>query len=197
MSKDNSNVIHVVEVDTRPYGYSSDIQGYKQKTCNRKFWQKNIVGNPRINMIPCAVAQECGLNIKMYVAKRKKWLAPYYRAGGVAAMEAAMIAAGSGMLSSNNGAATLLNIELMTGLAEWMVCGKAYIVRDDGDYPLSEGQVWGLQEMVNCAMDVYDFEPENMRRGHALLQEWTRAYRMQSWIPHSGTGGVDIYEPKA
>ena len=190
-------MVHVVEVDTRGCGGSANPRGYKQNTCTRKLWQEQIVGNPRINMIPCTVAQECGLNIKMYVAKRKKGFAPYYRAGGVAAVERAMMAAGAGLMAGNNGAATFLNIDMTTGLAEWNVCGKAYIVRDDGDYPLSEGQVWGLQEMVHCAMDVYDCDPENMRRGHAALQEWTRAYRTQSWIPNYGTGGMDIYGPKA
>ena len=49
-------------------------------------------------MIPCTVAQECGLNIKIYVAKRKTGMAPYYRAGGELAVEMAMMAGGSGML---------------------------------------------------------------------------------------------------
>lgn len=105
-------------------------------------------------------------------------------------------AADPNILSSNNGAATFLTIDPDTGLSEYMICGKAYVVHDDGRTPLSKGQVWALQEMVNCAMDIYDMDPSNMVAGKEFLQEWTNKYKQKTWTPRSGLGGMNIYNDR-
>mmetsp|Transcript_5282 Transcript_5282/g.10072 ORF Transcript_5282/g.10072 Transcript_5282/m.10072 type:complete len:110 (+) Transcript_5282:496-825(+) len=93
----------------------------------------------------------------------------------------------------NNGAATLLLLDPESGYATKIVKGKAYVVCDDGKTKLTCGQVWGLREMVNCAMDIYDATEENMQRGKEAILRWASQYREKIWVPRSGTGGVDIY----
>lgn len=94
--------------------------------------------------------------------------------------------------ANNNGAATYLTMDPDTGLGEYIVEGQTYVVQDNGQAPLSKDQVWGLQEMVNCLMDVY---PNG--KGKATLERWAEEYKRQTWKPPSGTGGVAIYRPRS
>jgi hypothetical protein len=89
-----------------------------------------------------------------------------------------------------------LTIDPVHGLAEYIVCGKAYVVQDDGTALLSKGQLWGIQEMVKCLMDIYDFDPSNVARGRETLARWSSKYRQKTWTPPSGCGGIDIYSPR-
>lgn len=127
--------------------------------------------------------------------KKREGLGSFYQKGGPMGVEIAIMS-NPGILAENNGAATYLTVNPACGLADWIIYGKAFVVRDDGQYPLSRGQVWGIQEMVHCAMDTYDMEPENILRGREALQQWATQYQTQSWTPSSGLGGVDIYGSK-
>jgi hypothetical protein len=101
------------------------------------------------------------------------------------------------LLQSNNGAATLLTVGIDTGLGECFFLGKAYIVEDDGLAPLSRKQVWGLVETINCAMDIYEADPESTAKGKRTLERWAQQYRNKTFEPPSGCGGIDIYSPRA
>lgn len=100
-------------------------------------------------------------------------------------------------LMDNNGIASWLTIDPLSGLPEWTVTGKAYVVLNDGAAPLSRGQVWGIQEMINCLMDIYDPEPENIRRGRETVKRWAEQYKKKTWVPPSGLGGMDIYSMRS
>jgi len=146
-------------------------------------------------MVEPRIATMCGLNLKMYFLKYKKGMAQYYREGGMAAVHQAMMEPMA--LSGNNGIATYLCIsDLDSGLAEYRVWGKAYVVWEDGTRLLSKGQVWGIQEMINCAMDVYNADLESRRRGKRLLETWSKQCRAGTFVPTSGLGGVDIYSER-
>lgn len=187
--------LYIIELDTSKDGLSGAISGYKESTCDAEFWRQKIVENPKITCFQSQVAELCGLDVKLYFQKYRVGLGQYYREGGEARCMQAMMN-DSGIFSGNNGGATFLTIDPENGLAEYIVVGKAYVVCDDGRYPLSKGQLWGLQEMVNCAEDFYDMDQENMREGHRALTNWSEQYRHQKWTPHSGCGGIDIYSAR-
>ena len=51
-------------------------------------------------------------------------------------------------------------------------------------------------EMVNCAMDIYDMDPDNMRLGKETIERWGEQYKKRTFQMPSGTGGVDIYSSR-
>jgi hypothetical protein len=187
--------LFVVEVDTTALGTSSSWEGYKESKCDADFFQKKIVENPKITCSKCQVAELCGLDVKLYFKRHRPGLASSYEQGGADGAMMTMMQTPD-LYADNNGAATYLTIDPEHGLAKYIVKGKAYVVQDDGAYPLSKGQVWGLQEFVNCAEDIYDMDPQNMRRGHRAVMQWSSEYRERRWEPHSGLGGVDIYSSR-
>mmetsp|Transcript_27714 Transcript_27714/g.67457 ORF Transcript_27714/g.67457 Transcript_27714/m.67457 type:complete len:193 (+) Transcript_27714:65-643(+) len=189
-----SEDLYVVELDTRKKG-SADLSCYKESRCNPDFFQSKIRDHPRMVSHQSEVATMCGLDLKLYFVKHKTGLARHYRRGGETAVMQ-LVTFQPDLLSDNNGAASYLTTNVDHGLSEYIVCGKAYVVRDEGKYPLSKGQVWGLQEMINCAMGIYEMDPEHMRQGRQALEQWTAEYPSGSWEPTSGTGGVDIYSPR-
>lgn len=192
MSNNLPPVLYVVEVNTRQT-LSSNSNGYKEKTCKRKVWEKRVLDNPNIICIKSPVADLCGFhNLSIYVSKSqcKPGMGSYYRKGGMDAVMT-MLTQNQDYAELNNGAVTFLTTTPDTGFTDWWVTGKAYIVCDEGKYPLSKGQVWGIQEMINCVMDVYD--AEHMREGEETLHRWAEEYRSRTFVPPSGTGGIDIY----
>lgn len=188
--------VYVVEVDSRLTGNSSDLAGYKESTSTASSFQKRIVENPKIRMVQSSVAAMCGLDLKVYFMKSKPGLAQHFREGGEYGVMSAF-QMDPGLLAGNNGIATYLTLmDLDLGLSEYIVTGKAYVVCGDGSRPLSRGQVWGIQEMVNCAMDVYDMELKNRRAARRLLEKWAKQYRAGKFKPPSGSRGVDIYSDR-
>jgi hypothetical protein len=187
--------LFVVQVDTSKLGGSAAYNGYKESKLNADYFQKNIVENPRITCYKCQVAELCGLDVKLYFKKHSPGLGSAYEQGGIDRANN-MTLMQPGLFDGNNGAATVLTIDPEHGLAKYIVKGNAYVVQDDGAYPLSKGQVWGLQEMVNCAEDIYDMEPANMIRGHNAVMKWSIQYRERCWVPPSGFGGIDIYSSR-
>ena len=185
-----SSNVYVVAVDSRDSSTPSDYCCYDEQTCNSDFFRTNIIENPKMKCCRSKVADMCGLDLKIYFMKSKKGLAQHYRQGGEArCMQVLPTYVGV----PNNGIASWLTIDPDNGLPEWTITGKAYVVLNDGTAPLSKGQVWGIQEMVHCAMDIYDFDPSNMIEGRDTTRQWASEYRAKTWEPRSGLGGVDIY----
>jgi hypothetical protein len=89
-----------------------------------------------------------------------------------------------------NKGASLLTFDPRTGFCEFRILGKAYVIVDSGDFPLSNHQVWGLQDLISEARDVYHCDPEHMQRGHQELLRFARDYRNQNYGP------LTIYEPR-
>ena len=167
------DVVPCVKVDTtdRP---SADYRMYVETT----------VSAASLKPMRCEVsevAKMCGLDLKVYFKKGSPGWRQCHRGLGPPPD-----------LSTNNGAATFLLVSPGDGLAEWIVGSEAYVVLGDGE-PITRGQVWGIQEMVNCAMDIYDITPENQRRGREAHIKWAEQYKQRKWTPRSGTGGVAIY----
>jgi hypothetical protein len=193
-SSDDTSTTYVVSVDSRNSS-PSDIGGYKEETCDAAYFQKTIVENPKMKCCISKVAELCGLNLKIYFMKYQIGLAQHYRQGGEAACMI-VLQRNPDFLHSNNGAVSWLTVDPINGLPEYTVNGKAYIVQDDGKAKLSKGQAWAMQEMVNCAMNIYDMDPANMADGKETLERWSKEYREKTWIPQSGCGDVDIYSKR-
>lgn len=89
-----------------------------------------------------------------------------------------------------NRAASLLTLDPDTGIAEYRIKGIAYVVLNDGVAPLSLNQVWGIQELINYAKDVYKSDPDHERRGRKELLKSCKLYRHREWGP------LSIYQPR-
>eukprot|EP00549_Striatella_unipunctata_P024661 CAMPEP_0118677744 /NCGR_PEP_ID=MMETSP0800-20121206/2805_1 /TAXON_ID=210618 ORGANISM="Striatella unipunctata, Strain CCMP2910" /NCGR_SAMPLE_ID=MMETSP0800 /ASSEMBLY_ACC=CAM_ASM_000638 /LENGTH=128 /DNA_ID=CAMNT_0006573467 /DNA_START=104 /DNA_END=490 /DNA_ORIENTATION=- len=121
-------------------------------------------------------------------------MAPGYREDG---MDGAMKAANTYEWEKNNGAATYLTIDPENGLGEYFVFGKTYVVRDDGRYPLSKEQVWGMTELIHSCMDGYGGDPAKMPNGKKTLEACCKKYKEQKWEHPDGIGAdTDIYSPR-
>jgi len=189
------NKVYVVAVDSRA-DESNSTRCYKEEVCGADYFQQNIVNHPKMKCCQSTLAEMCGMNLKVYFMKYKVGLAQHYRSGGEAAVMNVMVS-NPDFLASNNGAASWLTTDPDNGFPEYTICGKAYVVRDDGRAPLSKGQVWAIQEMVNCVMDRYDMDPANMVKGKRTLERWSSEYKMKTWMPPSGLlGGINIYDDR-
>ena len=164
--------LYVVTVDTRGIS-SSDIKGYREHICSETYFRNNIAGHPDAVCFKSKVAKLCGVDLKIYFTRNDS----------------------ISLLSENeigdiNRAATLLTLDPETGFAEHHVRGVAYVVQDDGLAPLSLHQVWGIQELINYATDVYKCDPDHKKRGKKELMKSCKMYRYQSWGP------LSIYRPR-
>jgi hypothetical protein len=161
------NEIYVVTVDTRDTD-ASDIEGYKEYTLERNtgFLDSVLVHNPlRVKKcVKSAVAKLCGLDMKIY-----------FHEHGVDDMRS---------FGQNNGAATMLTMDPDTGFARHQIQGKAYVIVDDGNAPLSRHQVWGIQELICCAKPIYHhFDRDFKQRGKEELLQSCLEYRTGDWGP--------------
>lgn len=89
-----------------------------------------------------------------------------------------------------NRGASLLTFDPLTGLCKHKILGKAYVVVDSGNYPLSNHQVFGLVELVSSVRDVYHCDPEHSQRGIEKLLRQCQDYRSRNYGP------LTIYEPR-
>jgi hypothetical protein len=162
--------LYFVAVDARGRS-SSDIRGYQECTSSFRYFRKNIVGNPDITCYDCKVANLCGLNMKIYFQND----------------EASTINDGADTVVKKgiNRAASLLTLDPVTGFAEHRIRGAAYVVLDDGVAPLSLNQVWGIQELINYARDIYSSDSEHRQRGQKELLRSCKLYRLEEWGPLS------------
>ena len=188
--------LYVVSVDCRGGGHYSDIGSYAEEKCRPDYFQDKIVNNPKIKVCTSAVGKLCGFdNIKIYFAKARKGLGQHYREGGQTQCTMALMQ-NQNFLSRNNGAASFLSLDVDSGLAEWTIESKAYVVCDDGATPLSKEQVWAVVDIVSQSMDIYDFDPPNMVRGKNYIEQMGRRY--QSKTHSSQTDGqIDIYRQRS
>ncbi len=179
--------VNVVIVDTRAMS-PSNIDGYAEYTCSQIFFDEHVVRKPKVKCIKSKVANMCGLDMKVYF---HDYMHSHPRALN-APPEIAITNEQQDLFPKNviNGAATLLTFDPRTGFQEYNIIGKAYIVVDSGDYPLSSHQVWGIQDLISEARDLYYCDPDHMYRGRRKLLRWCISYRNQEWGP------LTIYEPR-
>ena len=179
--------MYVVIVDTR--GMSpSQIEGYEERTCTQKFFDEHVLDNPKVRCTKSKVAELCGLDMKIYFhehLERHGRLLQDPPEVAISHEEEDLYP-----LNLTNGAATLLTFDHRTGFPEFKIFGKAYVVVDGGDYPLSIHQVWGIQELISEARDLYYCDPDHLYRGRRDLLRWCREYREEKWGP------LTIYEPR-
>jgi hypothetical protein len=162
--------LYFVTVDTRGRS-SSDIHGYQECVSSFQYFRKNIAGNPDIVRYKCKVAKLCGLDMKIYFQNDK---VSTVNDGSDTVVERGM-----------NRAASLLTLDPATGFAEHHIRGAAYVVLDDGVAQLSTNQVWGIQELINYARDIYKSDSEHRIRGQKELLKSCKLYRHKEWGPLS------------
>mmetsp|Transcript_1292 Transcript_1292/g.1729 ORF Transcript_1292/g.1729 Transcript_1292/m.1729 type:complete len:392 (-) Transcript_1292:74-1249(-) len=184
--------LYVVQVDSRRKE-PNDWSAFKESTVPSNFFE--LLPNSTV-VFDCIVASEYGIDLKLYFVKSKRGLSSDYKSGGGEAVLNRTRREPT-LLASNNGAASFLTLDPATGLTEYIVCGRAYLVQDDGKSPLSKGQVWGYVEMVNCLMDIYDIDPWNIEKGRQTLKQWAKQYKKQQWEPPTGAGGVNLYSSRS
>lgn len=162
--------LYVVTIDTRGKS-SSDISGYHEHICSDTYFKNSIASHPDAVCYKIKVAKLCGLDMKIYFTKPE----------GSAVHGENNIA----LKNEINRAATLLTLNPETGFAEHHIRGVAYVVLNDGVAPLSLNQVWGIQELINYASDVYKSDPDHEKRGKRELLKSCKMYRYESWGPLS------------
>jgi hypothetical protein len=182
--------MYIVIVDTRGMP-PAQIDGYEERTCAQEFFDEHILSIPSVRCVKSKVAELCGMDMKIYfhefTAENK-----HHHALGDPPEIAISNEEKDDLYPSNvvNGGATLLTFDPRTGFPEYRILGKAYIVVDSGDYPLSNHQVWGLQELISEARDFYYCDPDHQERGRRNLLKWCLEYREKEYGP------LTIYEPR-
>lgn len=182
-----NNEMYVVVVDTRAMS-PSEIDGYEEHRCTHQFFKENIFERPNIKWTRSKVAVLCGMNMKIFFHDYVKNRPRVLRESPELAIK--LEEKELNPMNKVNGAATLLTFDPRTGCPEYTVMGKAFVVVDSGDYPLSDHQVWGIQDLISEARDLYHCDPEHLHRGHRQLVRWCEAYRKREWGP------LTIYEPR-
>ena len=165
--------LYVVTVDTRGKS-SSDIKGYQEHVCSRKFFQSSIADHPDATCYTSELGKLCGLDLKIY-----------FHNGPECNNAVNQMSLEHGVVPKHelNRAASLLTLDPETGFAQYHVRGIAYVLLNDGLAPLSYQQVWGLQELANYATDVYKSDPEHAARGKRDLLRSCKQYRNKIWGP--------------
>jgi hypothetical protein len=176
MTKDTviSEDMYIVSVDSR--GHSpSDLECYKEQTCSHAFFNEHIRNNPKNICVKSQVAGHCGLDLKMYFHEHPESHVRYsdkYQ--------------GLSPLGRTNGIATLLTFNPDTGYYNHIVRGKTYIVMNNGMTPLSKRQVWGIQEFIREAKEVYHKDGgQYSHEAKIQLLKSAYAYLQEMWAPHS------------
>lgn len=200
--KKKNDIMYIVSIDTRHLPSSDLLEGYEEITCPREEFEEIIRRNAdHARCVTCKVAEACGLDkhLKIYFFEAVlgytsgSLLGRYWDCCSSSSREVLLQDAWSDFfpMGENNPAASLLTFDPWTGFAKYNIQGMAYAVYDDGRYPLSKEQVWGIQELANEAKDVYFFDDEHARRGWDLLMRWCEQYKRREWGPRSS-----IYEPR-
>lgn len=178
----------VVVVDTRGM-HTSSIDAYEEHTWTEDYFDSHVLSQPRVICAKSKVADLCGLQMRIYFHEyahhehiHKLHAAP---TEGITDEEKEMWPR-----NIINKGATLLVFDPRTGFCDYRILGKAYVVVDGGDYPLSNHQVWGLQELISEARDIYHCDPEHTQRGYQELLRFVKEYRQQNYGP------LTIYTPR-
>lgn len=179
--------LFVVIVDTRAM-YPSDIDGYEEHIFTEDMFNEHVLNKPRVKCVKSKVADLCGVDMRLYFHDYKRGHPRVLKDPPELAVTYEKMDLYPESLI--NGAATLLTFDPRTGFPEYVILGKAYVVMDCGDFPLSNHQVWGIQDLISEARDLYYCDPEHLNRGRRQLLRWCLAYREQEWGP------MTIYEPR-
>jgi hypothetical protein len=198
MNPNTPKTIYIVSVDTRGLPATDLQEGFEELECSRKVFVDTIVRNPKTRCVTCPIAEVCGLtkHLKLYFHEYMpgKGISIDENEESILDYEDVLQDAWSEYfpLGENNPGATLLTLDPTTGFASYNVQGLAFCVYDDGHYPLSKEQVWGLAELANEAKDVYFCDGDVYHHGRAKydLAKWCTQYRKRSWGPSS------IYAPR-
>jgi len=179
--------MNVVIVDTR--GMSpSQIDGYEETTITEQFFNDHVLGHRNLRCIKSKVAKLCGLNMRIYF---HEFCRDYHHSLNETPKKAVVHERFDlHPFTRVNGAATLLTFDPRTGYPEYKITGKAYAVVNCGDYPLSNHEVWGVQELISEARDFYYCDPSHAEAGQKNLVNWCKDYRNKNWGP------LTIYEPR-
>ena len=131
----------------------------------------------KVKKIKCKIAELCGLDMEIYFHKGSQLERPGDPTQGI----------------NPNRAATLLTLDPRIGVPEVAILGKAYVVIDQGSYPVSRGQVWGIQEIANDASEVYrasisasktsNESSPPIYKGIRDIVRWSKQYREGKWGP--------------
>jgi hypothetical protein len=179
-------LIYLVAIDTRGLPASDLQEGFEELKCSRDYFITHILHSFKTRCVTCSLAESCGLSkhVKIYFQQ-------YLAGEGSARSDPDKELAWSEYfpLEQNNPGATLLTMDHSTGFARYNVQGIAYVLYDEGRYPVSKEQVWGLCEMANEAKDIYFCNKTN-REGQIMLSRWCKQYRKGHWGPSS------IYQPR-
>jgi hypothetical protein len=147
---------------------------------DRKYFNEHVRDYPRNVCVTSQVAALCGLDLEIfYHEHHEHHKVRHYDE----------VLGGKSWLHRPNGIASLLTFCPDTGLVKHKVMGKAYVVLKQGDIPLSRVQVWGLEEFIREALDLYN-NTEDKQSAKRELLSWCFQYSQATWYPHS------IYEPR-
>ncbi|KAG7369710.1 hypothetical protein IV203_027456 [Nitzschia inconspicua] len=161
---------------------TSSIDAYKEHTWKNEYFERHVLSQPRVICAKSKVAELCGLHMKVYFHEyahqshaRSLEVPPTV---GIQDEEKEMWPR-----SIINNGASLLTFDPRTGFCDYRILGKAYVIVDGGDYPLSNHQVWGLQDLISEARDIYHCDPEHKDRGMKELLRFAKDYRHQNYEP--------------
>lgn len=168
--------LFIVSIDSRGKS-SSDISCYREHVASQDFFQKHIAGHPDAICYSCKIAKLCGLRMKLY----------FHPLEDVDFCDESHVTEKVRM----NHAATLMTLNPNTGMPEYQVHGVAYATLDSGKETLSLNQVWGIQELINDANDLFEANSENAKLARKELMKNCVLYRYKEWGP------LSIYQTRA
>lgn len=190
--------MYLVAIDTRGLPATDLQEGFEELACSRDYFIEHIVRDPHTKRVNCPLAEVCGLGrgfymyFQEYIPGHGAWLPPNDDDEAITDDQDLQNAWNEYFpLGQNNPAATLLTFDPTNGCARFNVQGIAHVLYDEGNYPLSKEQVWGLCELANEAKDMYfcnDFFHE--KKAKYQLARWCGQYKRRGWGPSS------IYEPR-
>jgi hypothetical protein len=157
-------------------------QAYEERTWTEEYFDRHVLSQPRVVCAKSKVAEMCGLHMKLYFHE----YAHHTHAHTLEVPPTVGITdEEKEMWPRNiiNKGATLLTFDPRTGFCDYRILGKAYVVVDCGDYPLSNHQVWGLQDLISEARDIYHCDPDHVGRGQKELLRFVKDYRQQNYGP--------------
>lgn len=168
-----NNEVYIVSVDSRGKT-PSDLECYKEHICSQEFFLAHIHEKPNNVCVKSQVAGLCGLDLNVYFHEHDPYHIRYKEEFR-----------GMSPLGRTNGIATLLTFNPETGYYNHRVRGKAYVLLGDGSTPLSKRQVWGVQELIHEAKDLYHQEGAPItHEAHQELLTWCAQYQVGTWAPH-------------
>jgi hypothetical protein len=176
--------LYIVSVDSRGHSIF-DMECYKEYTCRKSYFQKHVIENPKNHCVKSKVARLCGLELKLYFHEHT----PYRHVRNLMPSLNPSHMYTSTCPKMTNVGASLLTFDPNTGLVPCKIYGKAYIVMEDGTAPLSKEQVWGLEEFIKEARDLY-LESNDIERCQNQLVKLCAQYKIGCWVPKA------IYEKR-